>query len=132
MSWQALTHSHAGRYALAIALLTVSFVLLPLVALALPALPAMIGRLLFYWPQYALLPGGLREPLPGVAVYAASVAPIASGMFWLAAVAIFVRLTSRWRMAVVLLSLLPGAALLSGLVLAFFDVLGFVPVLDGP
>ena len=55
-----VSNSFFGRYAFCIALLAISFVLLPLIALLWPALPGAIGRTLFYWPQYALLPGGLR------------------------------------------------------------------------
>lgn len=133
MSWVGVSESFLGRYALAVALLATSFVLLPLMALLWPALPASMGRALFYWPQYALLPGGLRiagreaGPLAatGSLIIAASVA-------WLIVSAAFVAATRRWRARWALAMLLPGAVALTVAVLAVLRMMGWVPVLDGP
>ena len=133
MSWQTVTDSYLGRCALCVATLAVSLVLFPLLALALSSLlPRMIGNALFFWPQYLLLLSGVREQLPAAAVHAADVAAFAMALFWLAAVALLVRLTSRWRVRSVLLALFPGVVLVAMLVLMALRSVGYAPVLDGP
>jgi hypothetical protein len=124
------------RYVLCIGLLAISMVAFPLLVLAVHslqrvALPALLANLLFFWPQYLLLPNGLvdlatdAQHLPSLAVYGAVA-------FWLVVVAAHVWATRKLRLAWVLVGLLPAVGVVAQLVSVALGELGFAISLDGP
>ena len=126
-----------GRYAACIALLVASFALLPLLALAgaqlgLSWVPRQVSNLLFFWPQYFLLPNGLLTPETG-ARHLAGLAPYLSVAFWLAVMAGYVWVTRRLAMRYVLIAMLPLFGVMVLVVLALVtSAFGVSIVLDGP
>jgi hypothetical protein len=128
--------SFFGRVALGVAAFAVSLVLFPLLALAptvLPiAWPRWVGDALFFWPQYLLLPGGVR-PAAGTASVptGAGVLPIAAVAFWLVAITVYSGLTLRWRKRWMLPLLFLSVAVTAELALLLLGTAGWVPVLDG-
>jgi hypothetical protein len=125
------------RYALCVAVLAISLVLLPLVALApefvpfAPRLgPAVLRNALFFWPQYLLLPNGVAHASTG-AVYMSGTAMYVMAAFWLAAVGLYVSVTRRVRLVWVAAALLPAVALTAEIVLRALMASGFRPLLDG-
>jgi hypothetical protein len=127
----------AGRYAACAALLVTSFVLMPLLALAgarlgLSWVPRQVSNLLFFWPQYFLLPNGLATRATGAAHLAGS-APYLFATFWLAVMAGYVWVTRRLATRYVLIAMLPIFGALLQVVLALVSAaFGLSVVLDGP
>lgn len=123
------------RYVLCLLLLGSSLVLLPLAVLGVHALrvplPTFVANVLFFWPQYLLLPNGLLDRaaetpvLTRVAIYAAVA-------FWLAAVGAYVWITRRVARRWMLLGLLPAVAVVAQLVAVVLGGFGFEISLDGP
>jgi hypothetical protein len=139
MPLSAATHRWLIRYALCVSLLAGSLVLFPLLVLAVTfsseALPLVLPRslknLLFFWPQYFLLPAGIEDRATGVHHWA-GVSTVVSVTMWLLLLGGYAWLTRRARTAYVLLGLLPTAAVLLQLILAVaLRLAGFSPVLDG-
>jgi hypothetical protein len=128
------TDSYLRRYALCVAVLAVSLVLFPLLALvpvAVPVrLPGWLGNALFFWPQLLLLPRGLQS-MASNTVYGAAFAPFLMGVFWLLAVAGVARLTLRWRTRWALPALFVAVASIAELLLLVVGALGLRAVLDG-
>ena len=126
--------AYLGRIALSVTAFAVSLVLFPLLALAPTVVPLTwprwLGNALFFWPQYLLLPGGIRSA-SGVAPVGAGLLPIAAGFFWLIAIAAYARLTLRWRKRWALPGLFLAAAVTAELVLLAFGSAGWRPVLEG-
>jgi hypothetical protein len=122
-----------GRLSACAAVLAVSFVALPLLALAVgEALPRVLRTLLFFWPQYFLLPNGLAERGTDAIRFAGS-AIYWSSSLWLTALAAYVWLTRRSRLWYVLAGLLPALAVaLELLLLGVLQPLGLSVVLEGP
>jgi hypothetical protein len=126
-----------GRYAACTALLVASFALLPLLALAgaqlgLSWVPRQVSNLLFFWPQYFLLPNGLVTRETGAA-HLAGPAPYLFATFWLAVMAGYVWVTRRLATRYVLIAMLPIFGVLLQVVLALVTAaFGLSVVLDGP
>lgn len=126
-----------GRYAACTALLAASFVLLPLLALAgaqlgLSWVPRQVSNLLFFWPQYFLLPNGFETRETGAAHLAGS-APYLSVTLWLAVTVCYVWVTRRVAMRYVLIAMLPIFGLMLQVVLVLVTAAsGLSVVLDGP
>lgn len=128
------TNSYRLRLALCIAALAISLVLFPLLALA-PALlpvrwPSWLGNALFFWPQYLLLPGGIRAAAES-APYGAGVAPVIAAAFWLVVAAGVARVTLHWRKRWAVPALFVSVLVLSEALLFALRLAGFAPVLDG-
>jgi hypothetical protein len=129
------------RYAACVGVLIASLVVFPLLALgayvlAAPsamtfALPRILSNVLFFWPQYLLLPNGVVAAGTDSS-HLASLARYPCAAFWLGAVAAYVWITRRARARWVLLGLLPAVAAVAQLLLLALRALGFAPVLDGP
>lgn len=123
------------RYVFCLILLASSLVLLPLAVLGVHALhmplPAFVANVLFFWPQYLLLPNGLlsaasEAPVLGrAAVYVAAV-------FWLMVAGAYVLITRRVARRWVLLGVIPAAAVVAQLVAIVLGAFGFEISLDGP
>ena len=117
------------RFVLCAGLLALSWVALPLLALAVPALPAWLGNHLFFWAQY-LTPVGFVERAGG-AVHLTPAAPYMGLLFWIAAVAAYVWLTRRIRIAYVLAAFFPAVVLVLVLLSSLLASLGYTVLLDG-
>lgn len=120
------------RYAVCVGLLAASLFVFPLLALGMSfALPRVLSNALFFWPQYLLLPSGVVDTATGYSHLMAS-ARYPCAALWLGAVAGYVWLTRRVRVAWVFAGLLPAIAVLVQLLLLALRALGFRVVLDGP
>jgi len=122
------------RYLLSVGLFAVSLVALPLAALVAPGplLPARLRNVLFFWPQYLLLPNGF-VPADGGMPQMFRSATLLAAPVWLAAIAVYVWLTRRRPIGIALLALLPSVALLLEIGLRAIDALfGLHVMLDGP
>jgi hypothetical protein len=128
------TDSYRRRLAICVAALAVSLVLFPLLALVptvVPMrLPSRLGNALFFWPQYLLLPGGIRAA-GATAAYGAGVVPVVAAAFWLAVAAGMARATLRWRKRWALPALFATVAVIGAALLFGLRSAGFAPVLDG-
>jgi len=124
------------RYTMCIAVFAVSLVAFPLLALAPMALPirwpSWLGNLLFFWPQYLLLPGGLRTQADPAGVRLEVVAPVLAVCFWLLAIAGYVYATRSWAKRGVLAVFGPAVLMAAWLVAVALAAMGYAPVLDGP
>ena len=130
----AATDSYGRRLAICIAAFAISLVVFPLLALA-PAVlplqwPAWLGNALFFWPQYLLLPGGLRAASASVA-QGAGVAPFVAAACWLAVLAAFARVTLGWRKRWAVPALFATVLVIGEVALQALRLAGFAPVLDG-
>ncbi len=127
-----------ARYGICVFVLTASFVLLPLLVLAVAhsspsfGIPRVLGNLLFFWPQYFLLPGGIEVRETGARLLEGW-SSVVSVALWLVLVGAYAWATHRWKLLYVLLGLLPSAAIVLELVLGgLLGMAGFGVVLDGP
>jgi len=123
------------RYMVCIAAFAVSLVAFPLLALAPMALPfrwpSWLGNLLFFWPQYLLLPGGLRTPPDGAVARLEVLAPALAVCFWLLAIAGYVYATRGWTKRRALAAFGPAVLTTAWLVAVALAAMGYAPVLDG-
>lgn len=127
------------RYAVCVLLAGVSFVLLPLLVLAMSRfpetsalLPRTLRNLLFFWPQYFLLLGGLEDRATG-ARHLEGTSTLLSIVVWLTLLAGYTWATRALRFGYVLVALLPALALMLQLLVGMVvHGAGFAPVLDGP
>ena len=138
MSLAIETRNWLFRYAVCLLLMVVSFVLLPLLVLAASRfpeastlVPRTLRNLLFFWPQYFLLLGGLEDRATG-ARHLEGIATVLSMAVWLTLLAGYTWATRAVRFGYVLVALLPVLALLLQLVGVAVRSAGFAPVLDGP
>lgn len=138
MSSSTDTRNWLARYVLCVLLLTVSFVLFPIFALAIgqtPAasvLPRVLRNLLFFWPQYFLLLGGLEDRATGVR-HLVGVATVLSLTGWLGLLAGYAWLTRGLKLVYVLVGLFPLLGMALEVVLALvLRSAGLAAVLDGP
>jgi hypothetical protein len=126
--------SYLARIALGATAFAMSLVVFPGLALAPTVLPVTwprwLGNALFFWPQYLLLPGGLRSE-SGAAPTGNSWLPAAATFFWLVAIAGYARLTLKWRKRWMLPMLFVGIAVLAEVALLTLKGAGWLPVLDG-
>ncbi len=126
--------SYLRRLALCIAIFASSLIVLPLLALAQTGLPVAwprsISNLLFFWPQYWLLPFGIRSAADE-AVVSAGVTLTGMSVLWVLVLAGYARTTMAWRVRSVVLALLPTVLLMGSLVLVILGWLGWSPVLEG-
>ncbi len=125
------------RYAISVALLALSLVVFPLLAVGAyllgPAplsLPRMLSNALFFWPQYLLLPYGVVDRATEIS-YWVTTARYPSAVFWLAATAAYIWLTRGARLKWVVAGLFPAIAVLVQLVLWVLGAFGYVAFLDG-
>jgi hypothetical protein len=129
------TDSYRRRLAVCVATLAVSLVLFPLLALAPTVVPlrwpGWLGNALFFWPQYLLLPGGIRAATASGA-YGAGIVPLIAAAFWLAVVAGLARATLHWRKRWAIPALFATVVVVSEALLLTLRLAGFAPVLDGP
>jgi hypothetical protein len=128
------TDSYRRRLAVCIALLAISLVLFPLLALAPTVMPlrwpGWLGSALFFWPQYLLLPGGIRS-VSASGVYGAGIVPLIAVVFWLAVVAALARATLHWRKRWAIPALFATVIAVTEALLLALRLVGFAPVLDG-
>jgi hypothetical protein len=130
----AASDSYRRRLAICVAALAISLVLFPLLALV-PAItpvrwPRWLGNALFFWPQYLLLPGGIRAATASVA-YGAGVVSLIAATFWLAVVAGLARATLHWRKRWAIPALFAAVGIIGEVLLLALRLAGFAPVLDG-
>lgn len=123
------------RYVICLSVLTLSLAVFPLAVLAVHSLgvplPVLVSNVLFFWPQYLLLPNGVLDAATD-APYFTRAAIYVAALFWLVAVGAYVFGTRRVRRSLVLLGLLAAVAVvaqLGSIVLGAFDLVIF---LDGP
>lgn len=125
--------SYWFRLAVCVAVFAVSLVAFPLLALAPTVLPlswpAGLGDVLFFWPQYLLLPSGMRSTAG--AVYGADTATAVAVVLWLLLLALFARLTQRQRKLLVVPLLFVVVAICAELAMLSLGAIGFSPVLEG-
>ena len=120
------------RYAVCVGFLAASVFVFPLLALGVSfALPRVLSNVLFFWPQYLLLPNGVVDTATGYAHVVES-ARYPCAALWLGAVAGYVWLTRRIRAAWVFAGLLPAVAVLVQILLLALRALGLRVALDGP
>jgi hypothetical protein len=123
------------RYVSCLILLALSLVLLPLAVLGVHALrvplPALVANVLFFWPQFLLLPNGVLDTATHTPVFARASLYVAAA-FWVVAVGAYVLGTRGMRRAWVLVGLLPAVLVVAQLVSIALGALGFEISLDGP
>ncbi len=130
----ATTDSYRRRLAICVAALAISLVLFPLLALAPTVVPlrwpGWLGNALFFWPQYLLLPAGIRAAT-ATAAHGAGVVPLVAAAFWLAVVAGVARATLHWRKRWAIPALFGTVVVIGEAVLLALRLAGFTPVLEG-
>lgn len=138
MSSRIAARSWLVRWAVCVFLLAASFVLFPLLALALsgsseaaPLLPRQVRNVLFFWPQYFLLLGGIEDRVTG-ARHLVGLSTVFSIAVWLTFLAGYAWITRPLRIVYVLLGLFPAVATVLELLLAVgLRAAGFAAVMDG-
>lgn len=128
MPSQPAVDSYWFRIAVCIAAFSTSLIAFPLLALAI-RLPGKLGDALFFWPQYLLLPSGLRSTAGEI--YGAGTAMVLAIVAWLVLLALFAKLTQRQRRLWVVPLLFVGVAVVAELAMLALGVAGLAPVLDG-
>jgi hypothetical protein len=109
-----------------------SLVVFPLIALVIPTTDQrLLINGLFFWPQYLLLPSGIREQGADASSFNAGATTMLAVLAWLGVMALYARCTLSWRFTWALLGLCPSTVLVAAVVFDVLNRLGYSPVLDG-
>jgi hypothetical protein len=120
-------------FAILLSVLVISLPVLPLLAFALDSvLPRQIGNFLFFWPQYVLLPNGLRTDSPEYTVVLFDRSMELAIAFWVVFLALAGLLVRRWSAKWIVLVSFPLALFTVALAGEALRAFGLGVALDGP